>query len=75
MKYEVVITWPCRAVVAVDAPSREDAEERALEDGLPWDRALEDDDGASTAAVAHDPGCPAATHRHEPCRCEDGGLT
>lgn len=71
MNYEVVITWPCRAVVGVEAPSKEDAEERALDEGLPWDKALEDDDGGSTRAVAHIQGCPAVTHKHEACRCDE----
>lgn len=69
MRFNVIIKWPCRAVVSVEARSKEEAEEQALEAGLPWGVAEEDDDGASTSAVAHVPGCPAVTRQHEACRC------
>lgn len=75
MRYEVVITWPCRAVVSVEAVSREDAEERALDAGVAWDNAIEDDDGAGTTARAHFLGCVAIMSRHEQCCCDDVGGT
>ena len=70
MRFRVVITWPCRSTVEIDASSREQAEAMAFERGLPWDDAIEDDDGGSTMAVAHLPDCQSLVRPLDSCDCD-----
>lgn len=48
MLYKVRIRWIAEAEVEYEASSADQAEEMAQKDGLPWDVAVEGDDGGST---------------------------
>lgn len=43
--YDVEITWRAYAVVQIEARSADEAELKAREKGIPWDKASEDENG------------------------------
>jgi hypothetical protein len=49
-RFLVEIEWMAKAIVEVKAPNRDKAEEKALEEGLPWDVAVESGNGDDTTS-------------------------